>query len=82
VTLSDFEHRLELVEAQHFDYIKVLSSHTAATASLSAQMAMMQQSIGHFAGDLAVMRRDVSDIAGRLERLETFLRSKLNGGEN
>jgi hypothetical protein len=26
------------------------------------------------------MRRDVTDIAGRIEHLETFLRSKLNGG--
>jgi hypothetical protein len=26
------------------------------------------------------MRRDVTDIAGRLERLEAFLRSKFNGG--
>jgi hypothetical protein len=30
--------------------------------------------------DVAVMRQDVTNIAG-LESLETFLRSKLDGGE-
>ena len=37
----------------------------------------MQQVIEEIVGEIAVPRRDVT---GRLDRLETFLRSKLNDG--
>jgi hypothetical protein len=57
---DDVLERLERVEVQHADYIRVLPSHTAAIA--------------------ANMRQDVANIAGRLDRLDAFLRSKFNGG--
>jgi hypothetical protein len=48
----------------------------------------MQQMPGQLVAEVAAVRQDVTDIAGRLEslegrfdRLDAFLRSKLNGGE-
>ena len=53
MTLQDLEHRLERVEAQHGDYVRVRSSHTAAMAghtaalaTFSSQMMAMQQALG------------------------------------
>jgi len=45
MTLQGLEHRLDRVEAQHADYVSVLSSHTATLANLVAQVSAMQQSI-------------------------------------
>jgi uncharacterized protein YceH (UPF0502 family) len=78
---DDVLQRLERVEVQHGDYIRVLSSHTSAIAANTASLAAMQQMLGQLVADVAVMRQDVTNIAGRLESLETFLRSKLDGGE-
>jgi hypothetical protein len=84
---TDLEHRLERVEAQHADYVSVLSSHTATLATLVAQVTAMQQALGQVVAEVAAVRQDVSAVAGRLEslegrfdRLDEFLRSKLNGG--
>jgi uncharacterized coiled-coil protein SlyX len=77
VTYQDLEHRLERVEAQHSDYISVLSSHTAAIAGHTATMATLVAQMSAMVGEMAALRQDVT---GRLDRLETFLRSKLNGG--
>jgi hypothetical protein len=47
----------------------------------------MQQALGEMVGHVAVVRGNITGIADRLEglesrfdRLETFLRAKLNGG--
>jgi hypothetical protein len=65
-----------------------MAGHTAALATFSGQMMAMQQTLGEMVGLVAVVRGNVAGIADRLEgldsrldRLETFLRSKLNGGE-
>jgi hypothetical protein len=78
---DDVLERLERVEVQHADYIRVLSSHTSAIAANTASSAAMQQMLGQLVADVAVMRQDVTNIADRLESLETFLRSKLIGDE-
>jgi hypothetical protein len=78
---EDLEDRLERVEAQHADYIRFLSSHTSAIAANTASLAAVQQVLGQLVADVAVVRRDVSDIASHMESLEAFLRSRLNGGE-
>jgi hypothetical protein len=80
--------RLERVEVQRADYIRVLSSHTAAIAANTGTLANMQQMLGQLVAEVAAVRQDVTGVAGRLEsledrfdRLDAFLRSKLNGGE-
>jgi uncharacterized protein YceH (UPF0502 family) len=78
---DDVLERLGRVEVQRGDYIQVLSSHTSAIAANTASLAAMQQMLGQLVADVAVMRQDVTNIAGRLESLETFLRSKLDVGE-
>jgi hypothetical protein len=67
MTLEDIEHRLDRVESQHADYVRVLSSHTAAmaghTATLSTlvgQVAVLQQTVGQIVGEVVELRR-VSD---------------------
>jgi len=81
MAFEDLAQRLERVEVQHADYIRVLSSHTSAIAANTASLAAVQQVLGQLVADVAVVRRDVTDIASRLESLEVFLRSRLNGGE-
>jgi hypothetical protein len=71
---DDLEHRLERVEVQHADYIRVLSSHTATMAS-------MQQVLMQVVAELAAVRQRMDSLEGRFDRLDAFLRSKLNGGE-
>jgi chromosome segregation ATPase len=80
--------RLERVEVQRADYIRVLSNHTAAIAANTGTLANMQQMLGQLVAEVAAVRQDVTGVAGRLEsledrfdRLDAFLRSKLNGGE-
>jgi len=74
---DDVLERLERVEVQHADYIRVLSSHTAAN---TGTLANVQQMLGQLLAEVAVVRQDVANIAGRLDRLDAFLRSKFNGG--
>jgi hypothetical protein len=64
MTLEDIENRLERVESQHGDYVRVLSSHTAARAghtsalaTLSSQVVISQQTVGQIVGELAELRR-------------------------
>jgi hypothetical protein len=80
MTIQDLEHRLERVEAQHSDYVSALSSHTATLATLVAQVADLQKGMTHVIAEVAVVRQEVSGIGHRLERLETFLRQRPNGG--
>jgi hypothetical protein len=43
---DDVLERLERVEVQHGDYIRVLSSQTSAIAANTASLAAMQQMLG------------------------------------
>jgi len=77
---DDVLDRLERVEVQHADYIRVLSSDTATMAS-------MQQVLMQLVAEVAVVRQRLESLEGRFNRLEerfdsldAFLRSKLNGG--
>jgi flagellar biosynthesis chaperone FliJ len=79
MTLQDFEHRLENVEAQHATYVTVLSNHTSTLSglvsqvmTLQQQVLTLQQSMTHVIAELATLRQGQ-------ERLEAFLRQKLNG---
>ena len=77
---DDVLERLERVEVQHADYIRVQSSHTAAIAANTGTLANVQQMLGQILAEVAVVRQDVANFAGRLDRLDAFLRSKFNGG--
>jgi hypothetical protein len=85
---EDLAERLERVEVQHADYIRVLSSHTSALAANAATLANAQQMLGQVVAEVAAVRQDVATLGsclesleGRFDRLDAFLRSKLNGGE-
>jgi hypothetical protein len=54
---DDVLERLERVEVQHADYIRVLSSHTAAN---TGTLANVQQMLGQLLAEVAVVRQDVA----------------------
>jgi hypothetical protein len=77
------------VEAQHADYVRVLSSHAATTAALQQTTAALEQTtamalqlIATTMAEGAALRQDVAGISRRLELLEAFLRSKLGNGHD
>jgi hypothetical protein len=61
----------------HREEVRKGFAETATRTEMRNGFAELGTALG---GQIAEMRRDVTDIAGRLERLETFLRSKFNGG--
>ena len=61
----------------HREEVRKGFAETATHSEMRKGFAELSTALG---GQIAEMRRDVTDIVGRMERLETFLRSKLNGG--
>jgi uncharacterized membrane protein len=72
MTFQDLEHRLDGVESQHADYVRVLSAHTSTFAVLVAELAAVRQTLGTVVAEIATLRQGQ-------ERIEAFLRQKLNG---
>jgi hypothetical protein len=75
--------RLEDLEAQHGDYVRVLSNHAAiiagmqqTTAALQQTTAVLQQTLATFIAENAAFRQEVNR---RFDQIEDLIRSKSNG---